>query len=214
MAQAFDTIIFDWDGTMAKTLHLWLDGWKIELEQYGTVLTDRNIVRDFFYEHHKTQLKYPHIDMEQSAVSVRSHVETGLENLLLYADAHDAVLHVINRDIQAALVTSSSRALVEKGLNLHALAPYFQSVVAGDDGFGHKPSPIPFNETLNRLEAIPERTLVIGDSAADILAARAANCQSCLFIPDENAVFQDRHYLASLEPDFTIQTLSQIGEFL
>lgn len=195
---------------MAMTLHLWLAGWKHELARHDTKLPDARIVQDFFYEHHKTQLKYPHIDMDKSAISVRDHVETGLENLVLYDHAEQAVIAMKNRDIQTALVTSSSRGLVEKGLNIHALTHQFASILAGDDGFGHKPSPIPFNETLKRLDANPETTLVIGDSAADIKAAHTANCQSCLFMPPENAIFQDTAYLASLKPDFTIQSLDQL----
>jgi len=205
-----ETVIFDWDGTMAMTLHLWLAGWKNELSNHDTELPDEHIVQDFFYEYHKTQLKYPYIDMDKSAISVRDHVESGLENLTLYDHAEQAVLAVKSRDIQTALVTSSSRPLVEKGLNIHALTDQFLSILAGDDGFGHKPSPIPFNETLKRLDANPETTLVIGDSAADINAAHNANCQSCLFMPPENAVFQDAAYLSSLKPNFTIESLNQL----
>lgn len=208
------TVIFDWDGTMAKTLHLWLEGWQRELQGFDMDMPDRKVVQDFFYEHHKTQVKYPHIDMEKSANSVRDHVENGLHKLTLYHHADIVVTGVTDRDIQAALVTSSARGLVEKGLHRHGLAPQFRSILAGDDGFGHKPSALPFNETIKRLNAVPETTLVIGDSAADILAARAANCKSCLFMPDENAVFQDRDYLTSLAPDHTIQCLSQINDLL
>jgi len=211
---AIKTVIFDWDGTIAMTLHLWLAGWKGELEYHDTELPDGKIVQDFFYEHHKTQIKYPHINIVASAMNVRDHVARGLENLTLYSDAHDAVLSVINRDIQAALVTSSSRVLVEKGLDTHGLTPQFLSIVAGDDGFGHKPSPIPFNETIKRLDANPETTLVIGDSAADIMAAKAAKCQSCLFIPTENKVFQDVDYLTSLSPNFTINSLNELSSLV
>ncbi len=211
---AIKTVIFDWDGTMAKTLHLWLEGWKRELQGHDMDMSDRKVVQHFFYEHHKTQIKYPHIDMETSANSVRDHVESGLHKLTLYHHADRVVADVTDRDIQAALVTSSSRDLVEIGLGRHGLAPQFGSILAGDDGFGHKPSALPFNETIKRLNAAPETTLVIGDSAADILAARAANCQSCLFMPDENAIFQDRDYLTSLAPDHTIQCLCQISGLL
>jgi pyrophosphatase PpaX len=208
------TVIFDWDGTIAMTLHLWLEGWRNELENHDTELSDSKIVQDFFYEHHKTQIKYPHINIDTSAISVREHVVRDLENLTLYSDAHDAVLSVINRDVQAALVTSSSRVLVEKGLDTHDLRSRFLSIVAGDDGFGHKPSPIPFNETLKRLDASPNTTLVIGDAAADILAARASGCQSCLFIPSENQIFHDVDYLTSLSPDFTINSLSELSNLI
>jgi pyrophosphatase PpaX len=211
MKHTIKTIIFDWDGTIAMTLHLWLDAWKAELKRYDIAYPDDHIVQDFFYEHDKAQIKYPQINFELSGINVRQRVENTLGSLALYNGAKDALLQITGRGVQTALVTSSSRALVEKGLGLHGLHQHFQSVVAGDDGYGHKPTPHSFNETLKRLGAKPETTLVIGDAAPDILAARAAKCQSCLFIPAENVVFQDRDYLMSLTPDFTLEAFSQIG---
>lgn len=199
---------------MAMTLHLWLAGWKAELATYAMHLPDQTIVQNFFYEHHKGQIKYPQIDFNISGENVRSHVLEGLKNLTLYPNARDVLLGIVARGVQVALVTSSSRDLIEKGLGLHEIDQHFLSIVAGDDGFGHKPSPLPFQETLKRLDANPQTTLVIGDAAPDILAARAVQCQSCLFIPDENALFQDREYLTSLSPDYMIQSLSGLVDLV
>jgi len=43
-----DHIIFDWDGTLAKTLHLWLAGYRIGLESQQHTFPDSIIARDFF----------------------------------------------------------------------------------------------------------------------------------------------------------------------
>lgn len=61
-----------------------------------------------------------------------------------------------------ALVSSSPRAVLERGLAAHDLAAVFGSVIAGDDGFGHMPDPLPFAETLTRWGALAERALIIG----------------------------------------------------
>ncbi len=57
-------IIFDWDGTLSMTLHLWVAGYREALQNQGHTILDSIIARDFFYEHDKGQLNYPDINFE------------------------------------------------------------------------------------------------------------------------------------------------------
>ena len=53
----------------------------------------------------------------------------------------------------------------------------FFSLVFGGDAFARKkPDPLPLLETCRALGSTPARTLMIGDSSNDALAARAAGC--------------------------------------
>lgn len=56
------------------------------------------------------------------------------------------------------------------------LAHYFEIVVSGDTLPEKKPHPMPLLHAAQFLGATPERTLMIGDSRNDVLAARAAGC--------------------------------------
>lgn len=56
------------------------------------------------------------------------------------------------------------------------LAHYFEIVVSGDTLPEKKPHPMPLLHAAQFLGAPPERTLMIGDSRNDVLAARAAGC--------------------------------------
>jgi phosphoglycolate phosphatase len=56
------------------------------------------------------------------------------------------------------------------------LAPYFRHVFGGDAFARQKPDPLPLLETCRALGSAPARTLMVGDSANDALAARAAGC--------------------------------------
>jgi phosphoglycolate phosphatase len=51
---------------------------------------------------------------------------------------------------------------------------YFSSVVGGDTTEALKPDPLPLRTCLAELLAVPKNSLMIGDSAADVAAARAA----------------------------------------
>ena len=59
------------------------------------------------------------------------------------------------------MVSSSPRVALERGLAAHDLGGLFASIIAGDDGFGHKPDALPFAETLARIGATAEDRLVM-----------------------------------------------------
>ena len=59
------------------------------------------------------------------------------------------------------------------------MASRFSVVVGFEDVARHKPYPEGVELALERLGVLPEEALLVGDSAADIEAARAAGCPSC-----------------------------------
>ena len=95
-------------------------------------------------------------------------------------------------------------------MRAHGLEDYFDSIVAGDDGFGHKPSTLPFEKTLERLGARAAETLIIGDMQVDIQAGRASGCQTCWFAPDHNRFFHDFDNMRAIAPDHEIVEIRMI----
>jgi phosphoglycolate phosphatase len=63
-----------------------------------------------------------------------------------------------------------SRQILE-GLNMNG---YFSSIIGGDTTPTRKPDPLPLLTCLQELVAKPQTSLLIGDSAVDVNAARAA----------------------------------------
>ena len=59
------------------------------------------------------------------------------------------------------------------------VASLFSVVVGFEDVARHKPDPEGVELALDRLGVLPKDALLVGDSAADIEAARAAGCLSC-----------------------------------
>jgi|GEM_PF-6694527 len=45
--KTYDYILFDWDGTIAKTLDIWMEALKEVLEKDGHCLTDEQIGADY-----------------------------------------------------------------------------------------------------------------------------------------------------------------------
>ena len=75
--------------------------------------------------------------------------------------------------------TNKPQALTEALLDALLLAPRFGAVLGGDTAFGRKPDAGPLHEVVARLGGGP--AVMVGDSAADIGAARAARMPVLLY---------------------------------
>ncbi|HEX7933316.1 MAG TPA: phosphoglycolate phosphatase [Paraburkholderia sp.] len=92
---------------------------------------------------------------------VFEHVSTGLGELR-------------QRGYRLACVTNKPAALAAPLLRMTELAGYFDALVAGDSIDSMKPAPEPLWHACRLLGAPVERSVLIGDSAVDVAAARAA----------------------------------------
>ena len=73
-----------------------------------------------------------------------------------------------------ACVTNKPQAATAALLDVHALAPWFDVVVAGDTLDRMKPDPAPLLHACHSLGASPACAVLVGDSGVDVAAARAA----------------------------------------
>ena len=81
-----------------------------------------------------------------------------------------------------ACVTNKAARFTEPLLRSTGLAAFFSAIVSGDSVARKKPAPDPLLAACERLGVGPGETLMIGDSANDALAARAAGC-AVLLVP-------------------------------
>ncbi len=207
-------IIFDWDGTLGKTLHMWLEGYRRGLKKQGFVLDERQIAADFFYEHDKGQAKFPHVDFTRLVNDAYGHLQEHLKNLELYDTARETLARLSETGTQMALVTSSPRDLLSLGMAGHGLERYFSCIITGDESAAHKPHPAPFLNTLEATGMKAHETLIIGDAKTDILAGKAAGVKTCVFAPAENALFHSFEELAEAGADFTVGKLLELVELV
>ncbi|KXJ98497.1 MAG: Pyrophosphatase PpaX [Parcubacteria bacterium OLB19] len=203
----FEAVIFDWDGTLAKTLHLWLIGYREGLQEQQHTFPDSIIARDFFYEHDKAELKYPSVDFDALVSYARSYIQRHVELLELYAGVKHTLDSLSNKKL--ALVSSSPRSLLEAGLEVNGLTD-----IAGDDVSKHKPHPESFLQTLDCLCVKADRVLIIGDAKTDILAGQEAGVKTCFFSPEDNKIFYDFDATRSIGPDYEVNNLSEILEIV
>ncbi len=108
--------------------------------------------------------------------------------LRLYPGVDTVLDGLESRGVPMAVVTQKARSFEVDGVAAGASVELeqvgatarFPVVIGIDDVAKTKPHPEGILKALERLGASPERALMVGDTVADIEAARAAGCWSCL----------------------------------
>ncbi|HVO89773.1 MAG TPA: phosphoglycolate phosphatase [Casimicrobiaceae bacterium] len=93
-----------------------------------------------------------------------------------FPELHDTLDHLVARGFRLAVITNKASKFVEPHLVAADIAQYFDVVVGGDDASAKKPHAAPLLLAAAKLHVPPARMLMVGDSANDVDAARAAGC--------------------------------------
>ena len=138
--------------------------------------------------------------------------------LRLYSGVEAVLDGLQRRGVLLSIVTSKPRSMDVEGVRAGVSAELedlgvdarFSVVVGLEDVTEPKPHPEGILRALKQLSIPPERALMVGDSVADIEAAKAAGCWSCLAtwgVPD--AAERTRR----ANPDLVAETPSDILHF-
>lgn len=76
--------------------------------------------------------------------------------------------------VRSAVVTTDHRAETEEQLRILGITHLVDGLVCGDDGIPTKPAPDMLLTVCQRLGSEPARTMVVGDTVADMMMARNA----------------------------------------
>ncbi len=109
-----------------------------------------------------------------------------------------------------ALVTSGSRARVERELVRLGVRGAFAEIVCGEDAVRKKPDPEALWIALRRLAVEPADAAYVGDSPEDVNMARAAG----VFAVGVDGGFPNAEGLRKAGPDFLAEDLPEAVAFL
>ncbi|HEY5323006.1 MAG TPA: HAD-IA family hydrolase [Caldimonas sp.] len=105
-----------------------------------------------------------------------AYAQTVGTSALLYPTVGEGLARLAAAGVPLGVVTNKSRAFTLRLLDRLAVEHRFAAVVAGDDGWPRKPAADMMLGACAKLATAPAATLMLGDSANDVLAARAAGC--------------------------------------
>jgi len=114
-------------------------------------------------------------------MEIYSACATDKTHLILHA--REVLHHFYHAGFRQGLCTNKPYAVTLQILSALDIAGYFSSVVGGDSTCEKKPHPLPLQTCLEELRVSPAVSVMIGDSGADVGAARAAGVPVIL-VPD------------------------------
>nr|WP_220185981.1 pyrophosphatase PpaX [Paenactinomyces guangxiensis] len=111
--------------------------------------------------------------------------------------------------VKMGVVSNKRRKVVEMGLKLFGLDRFMQVVICYGEAEKAKPEPDMILLALEKLGAMPEQTLMVGDSRYDLLAARRARVASA-------AVAWSLHAdeLGQYDPDYFLNDMRDLLDVL
>ncbi len=178
MAKQFDLIVWDWDGTLADSTGMITRAIVKAAEQAGLApLTPEqasSIIGLGLRE--SIQSLYPDITDEQAralATNYNLNYFAGESEILLFNGAAETIKTLNRRGHKLAVATGKSRRGLNLALEHTQLRQYFHATRTVDECFS-KPHPQMLDELMDDLVALPERTLMIGDTSYDLQMARNA----------------------------------------
>ncbi|NIM40075.1 MAG: phosphoglycolate phosphatase [Hydrogenophaga sp.] len=119
--------------------------------------------------------------LDEAWVSYQRHyAATNGAHSEVYPGVVEGLQALRDQGLALACVTNKPLGFARELLRAKGLAPYFSQVFGGDSFARSKPDPLPLIETCKALGSEPSRTLMVGDSLNDALAARAAGCPVAL----------------------------------
>ena len=120
------------------------------------------------------------------------------------------VLKMLDRLFKLALVSSGSRARVRRQLREHGVSAMFLTKVCSEDAPRRKPHPAPLRMALERLRALPQSSVYIGDAPEDVEMAHRAGMRAIGVLG--GSPVPER--LRAASPDAMIETIRELPALL
>jgi HAD superfamily hydrolase (TIGR01509 family) len=185
-------VVFDMDGVLVDTEHLWDEVREELTTEWGGRYTPEaqeammgmSSLEWSRYLHETVGLREPPETI--NAEVVRRMLARYEVELPVVPGAVEAVRRLDGEGFRLAVASSSNRELIDAVLRRIELAALFEATVSSEEVARGKPAPDVSVEAARRLDVAPEKCAAIEDSASGIRAARAAGMRV--------VAYPNRHY--------------------
>ncbi|TWT75196.1 HAD family hydrolase [Allorhodopirellula solitaria] len=181
LADRFDGLIFDCDGTLSDSMPLHYIAWRDTMSARGVEFPEQRFYSMGGMPTEKiisvlSQEQDVRVDVDATAAAK----ELAFEELMDDLQPLELVCEVAarHRDRMAMAVASGGiRPIVSRQLQQLGISEWFGALVTSEDTVGHKPEPDAFLLAAELLNIAPERCLVFEDSPLGFEAAVRAGMQ-------------------------------------
>ena len=183
-------IAFDLDGTLLDTVHELATAVNALLAELGYAPLAKDVVGTMIGKGMANLVRL--VLARATDVSPAAVEDSEVQDALVRYQAHyasrlghatgpfpgmvEGLTRLAAMGIPLAVITNKATRFVRPHLAQAGIERYFAVVIGGDDLPAKKPDPAPLRHAAAAFGIPPSRMLMVGDSANDALAARAAGC--------------------------------------
>jgi len=214
-------VIFDIDGTLVDTFEVYQKVFNQGIVQYGAIPVAQEVLREYLAQGLSLQqilqniLPGP-IDEDTYATCrvdiLNRFKEAEIGEVKPFPGTEELFDHLKQRGIKIGIATGrmSSNEDEWTRFNRMGLGGYISAIVTSKEVQNRKPAPDVIIECARRLDVPAETCITIGDTIADILAARRAGSLAAAVTTGH----EDEDILLRERPDIIFHSLSDLAAYL
>lgn len=192
-------ILFDLDGTLVDSLGATFEAFNIGIQsQGGKPLKPKEILAHFGPGETEIFAKILGRDRAAGAYgAARTYMQENMGRVPLHPGVDELLIKIRESGVPTSIITGRNWETTELILKHHGILDLFKTVIANDHVSQPKPSPEGLLLAMARHGLQPEETIYVGDSPADVLAARSSGAQAVAAVWD---LLATREKLSPYEP--------------
>jgi HAD superfamily hydrolase (TIGR01509 family) len=174
---SIEYVLFDWDGTLLDSFEADANAYMYMFDALGMSWSMAELKRHYSPNWHRVYraARLPRAKWEEADHLWRFFYRRQQPKLQPGALR---VLKLLDRRFKMALVSSGSRSRVRRQLREHDVSAMFLAKVCSEDAPRRKPHPAPLRMALEKLRALPQASVYIGDAPEDIEMAHRAGVRA------------------------------------
>lgn len=182
MANRFDLLIFDWDGTLLDSAGTIVASIQAACTDIGWPVPSHAAASHIIGLGLKEAIaalfpNMPESEHPRLAERYRYHYLAQDQDIPLFEGAEKLIAELHSRGFLLAVATGKARRGLVRAFEHSGLGPYFHASRTADETFS-KPNPTMLMELLDELTIDRERALMIGDTSHDLQMAQNAGMPS------------------------------------
>lgn len=222
----YDTVLFDFDGTIVDSTPAVLGAWKHTYDVLKPGQYDEAACLSTFGEQLDVSLHkyFPETPVDEVVAIYRDWQITRLPDLVTaFPGVFDALGRMHDAGFRLGLVTSRHKETADVLFDLFNVRDYFDAIVVCEDTERHKPDPEPIDKALWLLGSEAEKSLYVGDAVFDLLTSHNAGVDYALVMwtktydveRDENGTpYRAVSGVTDDQPEYFIETPDEIIDVL
>ena len=171
--------LFDLDGTLVKTDHIYFSVWRDILKEYSLHLT-LDIYNTYIYSNSddmviKSLLRDTECDLSRISQIKNDMFEQRISDIKIIEGAVDFILSRKAIGDKVAIVTNCNRSTAESILKQMGIYPSIDIIVVGSECRRPKPHPDPYEEAIRFFHIPNNQCIVLEDSKNGILSGKSVS---------------------------------------